>query len=61
LADRLDISADELREVKQAEMAFQSSSLDAPVTEEGGRDSLADLMGADDPQLEQVLDMEAVW
>jgi len=61
LAERLDISADELREVKQAEMAFQSSSLDAPVTEEGGRASLADLMGADDPQLEQVLDMEAVW
>jgi RNA polymerase sigma-B factor len=61
LAERLGISADELREVKQAEMAFQSSSLDAPITEEDGRASLADLVGADDPHLEQVLDMEAVW
>jgi len=61
LADRLSISADEMREVKQAEMAFQSSSLDAPLADEDGRASLADLIGADDPQLEQVLDMEAVW
>jgi RNA polymerase sigma-B factor len=61
LAQELGISEDELREVKQAEMAFQSSSLDAPVAEEDGRASLADLIGADDPQLEQILDMEAVW
>ena len=61
LADRLDITEDELREVKCAEMAFQSSSLDAPLTDDHGRASLADLIGVDDPQLEQVLDMEAVW
>jgi len=61
LAEELGISEDELREVKQAEMAFQSSSLDAPVAEEDGRASLADLIGAEDPQLEQILDMEAVW
>jgi RNA polymerase sigma-B factor len=61
LAEELGISEGELREVKQAEMAFQSSSLDAPVAEEDGRASLADLIGAEDPQLEQILDMEAVW
>ena len=61
LAEALGISEDELREVKRAEMAFQSSSLDAPVAEEDGRASLADLIGAEDPQLEQILDMEAVW
>jgi RNA polymerase sigma-B factor len=61
LAEQLGISEDELREVKQAEMAFQSSSLDAPVAEDDGRASLADLIGAEDPQLEQILDMEAVW
>jgi RNA polymerase sigma-B factor len=61
LAEELGISEDELREVRQAEMAFQSSSLDAPVAEEDGRASLADLIGAEDPQLEQILDMEAVW
>jgi len=61
LADRLNITEDELREVKQAELAFQSSSLDAPLADEDGRASLADLIGTEDPQLEQVLDMEAVW
>src|SRR5215470_14118156 len=61
LADRLNITEDELREVKCAEMAFQSSSLDAPLTDDHGHASLADLIGADDPQLEQILDMEAVW
>src|SRR5216683_823198 len=61
LADRLNVTEDELREVKRAEMAFQSSSLDAPLTDGDGRASLADLIGSDDPQLEQILDMEAVW
>jgi RNA polymerase sigma-B factor len=61
LADRLNITEDELREVKCAELAFQSSSLDAPVTDDNGRASLADMIGSDDPQLEQILDMEAVW
>ena len=61
LADRLNITEDELREVKRAEMAFQSSSLDAPLTDDDGRASLADLVGTDDPQLERILDMEAVW
>jgi RNA polymerase sigma-B factor len=61
VAERLNISEDELREVRQAELAFQSSSLDAPMASDDGRASLADLIGAEDPQLEQVLDMEAVW
>jgi len=61
LADRLNITGKELREVKQAELAFQSSSLDAPLADEHGRASLADLIGTEDPQLEQVLDMAAVW
>jgi RNA polymerase sigma-B factor len=61
LADRLKITEEELREVRRAEMAFQSSSLDAPLADDEGRASLADLIGTEDPQLEQVLDMEAVW
>lgn len=61
LAERLNITEEELREVRQAEMAFQSSSLDAPLADEDGRASLADLIGTEDPHLEQVLDMEAVW
>src|SRR5215470_10453864 len=61
LADGLNMTEDELREVRQAELAFQSSSLDAPIADDEGRASLADLIGSEDPQLEQVLDMEAVW
>ena len=61
LAERLNITEDELREVRRAEMAFQSSSLDAPLADDEGRSSLADLIGTEDPQLEHVLDMEAVW
>jgi RNA polymerase sigma-B factor len=61
LADRLNITEDELREVARAEMAFQSASLDAPPADDDGRPSLAEMIGTDDPQLEQVLDMEAVW
>jgi RNA polymerase sigma-B factor len=61
LADCLNVTEKELREVKRAEMAFQSSSLDAPLAEDDGRASLADLIGSEDPQLEQVLDMAAVW
>jgi RNA polymerase sigma-B factor len=61
LAERLNVTEDELREVKRAELAFQSSSLDAPVADDDGRASLADLIGDEDPNLEHVLDMEAVW
>ncbi len=61
LADRLNVTEDELREVRRAELAFQSSSLDAPLTDDDGRASLADLIGTEDPNLEHVLDMEAVW
>ncbi len=61
LADHLDISVDELREVRQVDLAYQSSSLDAPLAEDDGRASLADLIGIEDPQLEQLLDMESVW
>lgn len=61
LADRLNLTEDELREVRRAEMAFQSSSLDAPLADDDKRPSLAEMIGGEDPQLEQVLDMEAVW
>ena len=61
IAERLNVTEDELREVRRAELAFQSSSLDAPLAEDEGRASLADLIGTEDPQLEHVLDMEAVW
>jgi len=61
IAERLNVTENELREVRRAELAFQSSSLDAPLADDEGRASLGDLLGGEDPQLEHVLDMEAVW
>jgi RNA polymerase sigma-B factor len=61
LAEQLNVTEEELREVRRAELAFQSSSLDAPLADDDGRASLADLIGTEDPHLEHVLDMEAVW
>jgi RNA polymerase sigma-B factor len=61
LAAHLGVSDDDLRDAERADMVFQTSSLDAPLA--GGQDagSLADLVGAEDPQLEHALDIEAVW
>jgi RNA polymerase sigma-B factor len=58
---RLDVTDNQVREAKQADMAFQGASLDSPVTGQDGTASLGDLLGEDDPQLEHVIDMQAVW
>ncbi len=61
LAAHLGVSDDDLRDAERADMVFQTSSLDAPLA--GGQDAgnLADLVGAEDPQLEHALDIQAVW
>jgi hypothetical protein len=41
-------------------MAFQPSSLDAPTSGQPGGPLLADVMGGEDPQMEHVLDVQAV-
>ena len=41
-------------------MFFHTSSLDAPLTQADGLAKLADLIGADDPELERAVDMDAV-
>ena len=61
LASYLGVSDADLLDAQRAEMVFQASSLDAPVSDGADTVNLADLMGADDPQLEHTLDMEAVW
>jgi RNA polymerase sigma-B factor len=61
LASHLGISDADLRDALQADLAFQASSLDAPVSYGSDTAHVADLMGTDDPQLEHTLDMEAVW
>jgi RNA polymerase sigma-B factor len=61
LATHLGVSDDDLRDAEHADAVFQASSLDAPLP--GGADgmSLAELVGAEDPQLEHTLNIQAVW
>jgi RNA polymerase sigma-B factor len=62
LADFLNVSEDDIREAQAAALAFQATSLDAPLPD--GKDdssSLSDVLGAEDPSLELAVDMEAVW
>ncbi len=61
LAQYLKISLDDVRAARQADLAFQAASLDSPVTTQDGSASLGELLGDEDPQLEHVLDMQAVW
>jgi RNA polymerase sigma-B factor len=61
LAARLNVSEEDVRAARQADLAFQAASLDAPMTTSDGSASLAEFLGDDDPQLEHVVDMAAVW
>ena len=60
LAASLGVSGHDLRNARLAEMAFQPSSLDAPLSGQPGAAMLADLLGEEDPQMEHMLDMQAV-
>jgi RNA polymerase sigma-B factor len=61
LAASLGVSLDDVLAARQAEQAFRAASLDSPVTDDGGAANLGELLGDEDPQLEHVLDMQAVW
>jgi RNA polymerase sigma-B factor len=60
LAACLDVGEAEITDAQLASQAFQVASLDAPVDSDGGT-GLADLIGAEDPQLEHALDIDSVW
>ena len=60
LALHLGVSGDELRRARQAEVAFQPSSLDAPLAGQATMVTLADTLGEEDPRLEHLLGMHAV-
>jgi RNA polymerase sigma-B factor len=61
LAEHLGITDAELQEAERADVVFQASSLDAPLSDSPDAATLADLTGAEDPQLEHTLDIQAVW
>jgi RNA polymerase sigma-B factor len=60
LAGHLGVSAEDLRDARRAEMAFQPFSLDAPLAGRPEMASLADLLGEEDPGMERMLGMRAV-
>jgi RNA polymerase sigma-B factor len=60
LARHLGVSGEEVRQAQQAQLAFQPSSLDAPLGGEAATLTLADTLGQEDPRLEHMLAMRAV-
>jgi RNA polymerase sigma-B factor len=60
LADLLAVTEHDIRQARQAGLAFAAASLDAPVTGDDDAAPLADLLGADDQAVEHALDMQAV-
>jgi RNA polymerase sigma-B factor len=61
LAAHLEVTVEDVLEAQLAGAAFQASSLDTPLSADADGGSLADLIGEEDPGLEQTLDMQAVW
>ena len=60
LARHLGVSGDKLRQARQAQLAFEPSSLDAPLAGQPATVTLADVLGQEDPRLEHMLSMRAV-
>jgi RNA polymerase sigma-B factor len=60
LASHLGVSDGDLREARQADLAFRPCSLDAPLSDRADAGTLADLLGEDDPGVERTLGMQAV-
>jgi RNA polymerase sigma-B factor len=61
LARHLRVSEANVRDAERADQAFSVCSLDAPLPSGNGSCSLADLVGNDDSQLQQIIDLESVW
>ncbi|HEU5392934.1 MAG TPA: SigB/SigF/SigG family RNA polymerase sigma factor [Streptosporangiaceae bacterium] len=60
LAALLGVSEDDIRQARQAGLAFAASSLDAPLSDAGDSSPLSELLGEDDQAVEHAIDMEAV-
>jgi RNA polymerase sigma-B factor len=61
LARHVGVSVDEVAAARRAELAFRASSLDTPLASDDDPATIGDRMGAEDPRLEHLLDMQAVW
>jgi RNA polymerase sigma-B factor len=60
LARHLGVSGEDLQRARQAQLAFQPSSLDMPLAGQSATITLADVLGEEDPRLEHMLGMQAV-
>ena len=60
IASATGLTTDEILEAGQAEMVFRPFSLDAPVSDELGAETLGELTGQEDVAIEQALAMEAI-
>ena len=60
LAERLGVSDDDLLEARQADMVFSAYSLDAPLSDREDPAQLGDILGDEDADVEQAIEMEAV-
>jgi RNA polymerase sigma-B factor len=61
LADQSRLSLAEVREGRRADQAFQTLSLDAPLSNDTDAGTLAEVIGAEDAELQTATDMDAVW
>jgi RNA polymerase sigma-B factor len=60
LAAILGVTEDDIRQGRQAALAFAASSLDAPLSDTDDSAPLSDMLGEDDHAVEHAIDMEAV-
>ena len=60
LARHLAVTEDDVRQARQADRAFTTRSLDAPLSSGDDPAALADLLGDDDPAVTHATDIEAV-
>jgi RNA polymerase sigma-B factor len=60
LATTLNTSEVQVRQARLANLALQAWSLDAPLTDQPGAANLAEALGEDDPNIEKILNLQAV-
>ena len=60
MARHLGVSGDDLRQAQRAELAFGAYSLDTPLAGQPSMNTLADVLGEEDPRIEHMLGMQAV-
>jgi RNA polymerase sigma-B factor len=60
LASYLGVTENELLEARRADVVFHVYSLDAPLSDQDESSELADVLGAEDPEVQHTVDMQAV-